>query len=267
MFPLQPQRELHLLQLALHGALLGQEQVFRELLGQGRATLRDAPVQQVGDRGARDADRIDTVMRIEPAVLDRDKGVRQVRRQLLQRHIGAGHLAALRQHAAVETRDLDGRRPLGDFQRLNRRQMRAGPDHRTDQPDSAPQAEHQAPIGEARQAGANARPGAALACTSRRFRLALARRRVVVFDVIGIGFRRGLFRLRLFGRRDAVLWRQPQRRERGQSELRLLASALFLAPRHRQRRSHHAPRHASGRSLRVGKRKINAGFRGRGGAC
>ena len=43
-------------------------------------------------------------MRIEAAVLDGDEGLRQIGRQILQRDIGAGHLAALRQHAAVERR-------------------------------------------------------------------------------------------------------------------------------------------------------------------
>ena len=85
MLALQPQREFHLLQLARHGALLGQEQVLRELLRQRRAALRDAAMQHVGDRGARDADRIDAVMRIEAAVLDGDEGLRQIGRQILQR--------------------------------------------------------------------------------------------------------------------------------------------------------------------------------------
>src|SRR5437763_1821614 len=42
-------------------------------------------MQDVGDRGAQDADWIDAVMRIEPAVFDGDEGFRQIRRQVLQR--------------------------------------------------------------------------------------------------------------------------------------------------------------------------------------
>ena len=116
MLALQPEREFDFLQFALQRALLGQEQVLGELLGQRRAALRDAVMQDVGDRRARDAERIDAVMRIEPAVLDRDEGLRQIGRQILQRDIGAGHFAARRQHAAVEADDLDGRRPLSEFQ-------------------------------------------------------------------------------------------------------------------------------------------------------
>ena len=127
-------------------AFLGQEQVFRELLRQRRAALRDAAMQDVGDRRARDADRVDAVMRIEAAVLDGDERLRQIGRQILQRDIGAGHFAARGQHAAVEADDLDGRRPLRNFQRLDRRQMRADPDHDADDRDRRPQAEHRAPI-------------------------------------------------------------------------------------------------------------------------
>ena len=89
---------------------------------------------------------IDAVMRIEAAILDGDERLRQIRRQILQRDIGAGHFAARGQHAAVDADDLDGRRPLWNFQRLDRRQMRADPDHDADDGDRRPQAEHRAPV-------------------------------------------------------------------------------------------------------------------------
>ena len=146
MLALQPEREFDFLQLALQRALLGQEQVLGELLGQRRAALRNAAMQDVGDGRAHDAERIDAVMRIEPAVLDGDEGLRQIGRQILQRDIGAGHFAARRQHAAVEADDLDGRRPFRNFERLDRRQMRADPDDDADHGDGRPQAEHRAPI-------------------------------------------------------------------------------------------------------------------------
>jgi len=76
MFVLQPEREFGLLQFSLQGAFLGQEQVLGELLGQRRAALRNAAMQDVGDGGARDPDRIYAIMRIEAAVLDRDEGLR-----------------------------------------------------------------------------------------------------------------------------------------------------------------------------------------------
>jgi hypothetical protein len=107
-------------------------------------------MQNVGHRRARNAQGIDAVMRIEPAVLDRDEGLGQIGRQILQRDIGAGHFAARRQHAAVEADDLDGRRPFRNFERLDRRQMRADPDHDADHCDRRPQPEHRAPIEQAR---------------------------------------------------------------------------------------------------------------------
>jgi hypothetical protein len=115
-FALQPQRELGLLQLARQRALLGQEEVLGELLGQGRAALRHAAMQDVGDECAGDADRIDAPVLVEAAVLDGDEGLGQIGRQILQRDIGAGHLAALGQHGAVDTDDVDGRRALGNLQ-------------------------------------------------------------------------------------------------------------------------------------------------------
>ena len=126
---------------------------------------------------------IDAVMRIEAAVLDGDEGLRQIGRQILQRDIGAGHFAALRQHAAVEADDLDGRRPFRDFQRLDRRQMRADPDHDADDRDRRPQAEHRAPIEQPADAKAAARFRAALGAAPARARLALGGGGIVVIVV------------------------------------------------------------------------------------
>ena len=199
--------------LRCHGALLGQEQVFRELLRQGRAALRDAAMQDVGDRGARDADGVDAVMRIEAAVLDGDERLRQIWRQILQRDIGAGHFAARRQHAAVEADDLDGRRALWDFQRLDRRQMRADPDHDADDGDRRPQAEHRAPIDQAAEAEAGrAISTRRLAPLFGRARLALARRLVVVVLALALGHVISSACRRR--RRNAVLRRQAQFGER-----------------------------------------------------
>jgi hypothetical protein len=177
---LQPQRQFHFLQLARHGAFLGQEQVFGELLRQRRAALRYAAMHDVGDGRARDADGVDAVMRIEAAVLDGDERLRQIGRQILQRDIGAGHFAARGQYAAVDTDDLDGRRALWNFQRLDRRQMCADPDHDADDRDRSPQAEHRAPIDQPADPDPAARFRAPLGAASRRARLALARRRLVV---------------------------------------------------------------------------------------
>jgi hypothetical protein len=49
---LEPEREHELLHLAPERALLGQEQILGELLGEGRAALRHAAAKHVGDHGA-----------------------------------------------------------------------------------------------------------------------------------------------------------------------------------------------------------------------
>ena len=236
MLAFQPEREFDFLQLALQRALLGQEQVLGELLGQRRAALRNAAMQHVGHRRAQDADGIDAVMRIEPAVFDGDEGLRQIGRQILQRNIGAGHFAAGRQHAAVEADNLDGRRPFWNLERLDRRQMRAGPDHGADQRDRGPQAEHRAPVEQAEQAGSRPPLRFAFAAHAGSFRLALARRLVVVVRLAG--FAPGGCPLRLFivGGRDAILRAEAQFGKRcAEPELRLLApSALLSSPRHTQ---------------------------------
>jgi len=59
MLAFQPEREFDFLQFALQRALLRQEQVLGELLGQRRAALRNAAMQDVGDRRASDAERVD----------------------------------------------------------------------------------------------------------------------------------------------------------------------------------------------------------------
>ncbi len=144
-FPFQPERQQHLLQLAVDRALLRQKQILRQLLGDGGAALAHAAVQDVGDERARDAEGVDAVVLVEAAVLDGDEGLRHVTRQVLERQRLAGEVAAARQRAALGIDDLDRRRPLGDFERLDRRQMRADIDHGADAADREPQSEHRAP--------------------------------------------------------------------------------------------------------------------------
>ena len=105
-------------------------------------------MQDVGDDRAGDADRIDAVVRIEAPVLDRDEGLRHVARQVLERDRGAAHVAARGEQLAVQVDDLDRRRALGNFQRLDRRQVRADPDRAADRRRSPPRGRHRAPIGD-----------------------------------------------------------------------------------------------------------------------
>ena len=90
--------------------------------------------------GAENAPRIDAVMRIEAAVLDGDEGVGHVIRQFGERHRRAAHVAAGGERRAIVAEDQHRGRPLGDFQRLDRRQMDADPDQRADAGDHAPTA-------------------------------------------------------------------------------------------------------------------------------
>ena len=252
MLALQPEREFDFLQFALQRALLRQEQVLGELLGQRRAALRDAAMQDVGHRRARDADRIDAVMRIEPAVLDGDEGLRQIGRQILQRDIGAGHFAARRQHAAVEADDLDGRRPLRNFKRLDRRQMRADPDDDADRRDDGPQAEHRAPVEQAARCRCAHGPWiCACRCPGRARGLRSRGASSPASAALRLGD--GFFGLSSSAA-DAILRAEAQfGQRRGEPELRLLASAaLFSSPRHTQTPLTPVPPHASGRDLRAG---------------
>src|SRR4029077_3904879 len=145
-FVLKPERERQLLQLARNRALLGQEQILGELLGNGRAALRRATPEHVVDDGAHDPPRIDAVMRMEAPVLDRDERLGHVVRQFAQRYRGAAHVAARRERRPVEPEDKDRRRSLGNFERLDRRQMNPDPDEDADSTDGRPQREHDAPI-------------------------------------------------------------------------------------------------------------------------
>ena len=164
-FPLQPDAENHLLQFARHGALLREEDVFRELLRDRGAALRDAAMQDVRRDCAHDAECVDTPVRIEAAVFDRQERLRQMGRKLAQRDGRAAHLAARREHASVQADDLDRGRTLRHFERLDRRQMRRNPSDHADRPDEAPQAEHDRPIGDT--------PDQRAAAAALLFRLAL----------------------------------------------------------------------------------------------
>ncbi len=179
------------------------------------------------------------------------KAFGEIRRQVFQRDIAAGHFAAACQHAAVEPDDLDGRRPLGDFQRLDRRQMRADPDHHADDGDARPQAKHGGPVEQPSDAAAASRFGASLAAALAHARLALRRGRGIVVIIVEATFG-GLLRL-LFGSGNAILGIETQISHGcGEPELRLLASALFPSPRHTPTLLTPVPPHATVRTLRAG---------------
>ena len=63
-----------LLGLALHGLVGGQEQVSRQLLGDGGGALHDPALGEVLGEGARHADGVEPLVLIEAPVLDGDEG-------------------------------------------------------------------------------------------------------------------------------------------------------------------------------------------------
>ena len=190
------------------------------------------------------------------------KAFGKIGRQILQRDIGAGHFAALRQHAAVEADDLDGRRTFRDFQRLDRRQMRADPDDDADDGDRRPQAEHRAPIKQPSDAKTPARlRRAAWRRSSRRAACARAaarrhHRRVCVWRMISSAVRRH--------RRCGPVATGANRASAAASpNSGSLRPPLFFRP-HAIRKTPltPGPPHANVRSLRAGYAKVNAGLGG-----
>jgi hypothetical protein len=153
-FVFEPQRKHHFLQFARDRALLGQEQILGELLGDGRSALGGAAAQNVADGGAQDAPWIDTVMGVEAAVLDGDERVRHVDRQVAHRHGGTAHVPARGERCAVEAENESRWRAFRNFQRLDRRQMDADPNNRADAGDHEPKREDRTPVDKAAEAGA-----------------------------------------------------------------------------------------------------------------
>ncbi len=103
---LQPDREERLVDLALDGALVAQEQVLRQLLGDRRAALTDTAGLRVGQQRAKGAGDVDAEMVVEAAVLGGERRLDQIVRKILQRNriIVLDAAAADRIAVAVEKR-------------------------------------------------------------------------------------------------------------------------------------------------------------------
>src|SRR5262245_12505260 len=95
-------------------------------------------------------------MLIETAIFNGDKGSWNVWRQLLQWQRGARKITAAGKRAALEIDDLNRWRTFGNFQRLDRRQVRTDPGNDTSTADRKPKTNYQRPIGEARNQGSSA---------------------------------------------------------------------------------------------------------------
>ncbi|MGY3422555.1 hypothetical protein ACVWZW_003030 [Bradyrhizobium sp. F1.13.4] len=112
--PFQPDREEGFVDLALDGALVAQEQVLGELLGDRGAALADAAGLGVGDERARGAGDVDAEMLVEAAVLGRERRLDQHVRKIFQRDriVVLDAAAADRVAVAVE----EGHREIGLLQ-------------------------------------------------------------------------------------------------------------------------------------------------------
>ncbi len=75
-FALEPERQDRLLNLARERALLGEEEILGELLGERGAALHAPSPDHIAQKRARKALGVEAPMRIEAAVLDRDEGLR-----------------------------------------------------------------------------------------------------------------------------------------------------------------------------------------------
>ena len=77
-------RQKRLLDLALEGALVRQEQVLGQLLRDRRAALDDAAAAGIDGQGAQSADRVDAPMLVETPVLGREGGLHEIIREFLE---------------------------------------------------------------------------------------------------------------------------------------------------------------------------------------
>ena len=105
---LQPQRQERLLDLALDGALVRQEQVLGELLGDRGAALHHAAGARIGEHRAQRAGEVDAEMLVEAAVLGGEHRLDQVVGKLLKRHRIVVPDAARADLGAVAVEEGDG---------------------------------------------------------------------------------------------------------------------------------------------------------------
>jgi len=117
-----------------------------QLLRQRAAALDSSAVPDVAHHGAREPDRIDARMMVEPPILDRDDGMLQIRGDVVERHVVALLVEAEPRLAvcAVEHRVADAAREPVHGHRVPR-QPHGGDAGRHDQPE---QQRERDPLGE-----------------------------------------------------------------------------------------------------------------------
>ena len=108
----EPQCQQGFADFAREAPLGCQEQVLCQLLGDRAAAFDDAAGGEIGQRRARQPDRVDAEMAVKPAVLGRDDRLGQIGRHLLQGQRLAEQIAVSREQTAVGGEDRDARAPL-----------------------------------------------------------------------------------------------------------------------------------------------------------
>ena len=149
--------------------LRAEEQILGELLGDGRAALDHAAGGGVAERGAHQPERIDAEMRVEAAVLGREHGLDEIRRQHVEPHMAAAQ-ASLGEHGAVLGEDGHVGRPV--VERGDDGIGNAGDeiDDRRAQHDAAPDRRQQGEADAAIEPRMAQRPSASDDCGRRRLR-------------------------------------------------------------------------------------------------
>ena len=125
---------------------MGEEDVLRELLGDRAAALHQPPGAQIDDHGACQADHVDAEMAIEAAILGRQQGAHEMRRQLFELD-GAGIKIARRgQDLAVGTHEREAGAPVETRDRADIGQPQRVPGENRGAGDARPEHQHQHPF-------------------------------------------------------------------------------------------------------------------------
>ena len=145
----QPERQQHFLHLAAKGAGIGQEQVFRDLLGDGRAALHQAAGADVDHRRAQYADDVDAVMGVEAPVLHGHGGGRQVGWHVGQAERLTDHVAEIREDLAGPVLKRQARAACRVEGRFRAGKIPGEPEQTQPAGQRAPYAEDERPFGQA----------------------------------------------------------------------------------------------------------------------
>jgi hypothetical protein len=143
---LEPHRQDQLLHLAADVLIVAEEEVARQLLGDGRGALGVAALAQVDEHHADHADRVEAEVVVEAPVLDGDEGRRHIGRQFVDLD-RRGELAAAHGDDDARTVEVVDRGVALDLVELGRVRQAVG-EHRQEGrgEDHPPDARHRAPV-------------------------------------------------------------------------------------------------------------------------